>query len=230
MKSIETSGKTVDQAIELGLYKLETTRDKVKIDILTEGGLFDKAKVKITLNESSSEEIEILELVNNILKQLNINCSATVETTEDGFKVDVSGEDAGAVIGKRGDTIDALQYMVSQIFNKTKSKEEYKRISIDCEKYRERRVETLKILAVRLASKAIREQQVVKLEAMNAFERMIIHTELQKNDRVSTESKGEEPNRYLTIIPKRLTNKDKKEAKNNDIAIDENSSSRVDNN
>lgn len=214
MKSVETMGKTVDQAIELALYKLETTRDKVKIQILNEGGLFDKAKVKVMLNEESEQEKDIREFVETLLQKLNVTCTCSVEETPEQFTVEMQGEDAGAVIGKRGDTLDALQIIVNQIINKNKHGEEYKRVVLDCENYRDRREETLRLLAARMATKAVRTKQTVKLEPMTAAERRIIHTELQNDTRVFTESVGEEPNRYLTIVPKKFIKKEQTSEEN----------------
>ena len=215
MKSVETVGKTVEQAIELALYKLETTRDKVKIQILNEGGLFDKAKVKVMLNKESEQEKTIREFVEALLQKLNVTCTCVVEETPEEFRVEMQGEDAGAVIGKRGDTLNALQVLVNQIVNKQKHGDEYKRVVLDCENYRDRREETLRLLAARMANKAVRSKQTVKLEPMTAAERRIIHTELQNDSRVFTESVGEEPNRYLTIIPKKSTKKEKSTEEDN---------------
>lgn len=199
MKSIETQGKTVDQAIELGLYKLGTTRDQVKITILEEAGLFNKARVKLMLNECSEEELAIKNLTQELTSKMGIDVEIDVEETENGFKVNISGKDAALAIGKHGDCLEALSNLLNGIYNKDKSHNENKRIIVDSNNYRERREGTLTILAKKLASKAIREGRNVKLEPMTSYERRIIHNALQSNDRVETESEGTEPNRYVVI-------------------------------
>ena len=175
MKSIETEGKTVDQAIEIGLYKLGLTRDQVKISILEQAGLFTKAKVRLSTLDSSPAEDELRSTVENLLKALNLNCDVFVEEQEDCTVVDITGEDAALVIGKRGDTLDAFQTLINSMINDKKPSEERKRIKVDSNNYRVRREDTLNILAQRMAAKAIRENRNVRLDPMNAYERRIIH-------------------------------------------------------
>lgn len=224
MKSIETQGKTVDQAIEIGLYKLEAKREDVKIAILEEAGLFTKARVRLTLLEGESEgETKVKKIVEDLLHAMNINCDIYVEEREEDFFIDITGEDAALVIGKRGDTLDALQYLIYQMLNNGIEKDDQKKIVLDSAGYKKRREESLKGLAHRTAAKAARENKNIALEPMNAFERKIIHTELALDNRVETESRGNEPNRYIVIKvknkgDKRKENhnqrKEKEEAKN----------------
>lgn len=199
MKSIETQGKTVDQAIELGLYKLNTTRDQVKITILEEAGLFNKARVRLTLNITSKEEEEIKELATALLSRMNLNVEITVEDTDEYFLVNISGKDAALAIGKHGDCLEAIGYLLNTIYNKDKNKDETKRIMADSDNYRQRRQATLVVLAKKMASKAIRTGKDVKLEPMSSFERRIIHNTLQQNTHVETQSQGNEPNRFVVI-------------------------------
>ena len=205
MNSIDVSGKTVEQAIEIGLYKLNATKDDVKIIILDEGGLFEKAKVKLILKSAYENQTEIEQLINNITESMKLNIAATVEETDDSVKIEFAGEDIGVIIGKRGDTLDALQYLLSQIINKNSTKNESKKIFIDCEGYRQKREDTLKSLANRLADKVIKENKPKKLEPMSAFERKVIHLALEGRKNVTTVSKNEEPNRYIVISPKQKT-------------------------
>ena len=109
MNSIEVTGKTVEQAIEIGLYKLNVTKDDVKIFVLDEGGLFDKAKVKLILNTAYEDLSENERFINDLTEKMQLNLSATVEETAKEAKVNFVGEDIGVIIGKRGDTLDALQ-------------------------------------------------------------------------------------------------------------------------
>jgi len=209
MKSIETQGKTVDQAIELGLYKLETTRDKVKISILEEAGLFNKARVKITLDESSETENSVKTLVEELLNKMNLELEVTVEEQEEQFLVDVTGKDAALLIGKRGESLDAFSFLVNNIYNKGKKHEDYKKVVVDSNNYKSKREDTLKILAERMAAKAIRENRDVRMEPMNANERRLIHSALSEHAKVETESHGNEPNRYVVIKLKNKNNTSK---------------------
>lgn len=211
MKSIETQGKTVDQAIELGLYKLGLTRDQVKITILEQAGLFNKARVKLSVGESSESETTLKTLAEELLAKMGLEIIVSVEEQEDKFLVEVGGEDAAILIGKRGESMDGFQFLLNALFNKGKKHEEYKRVVVDSNNYKSRREDTLKILAERTAARAIRENQDIRLEPMSANERRIIHAALASSDRVETESKGNEPNRYVVI---KLKNKKKKSEEN----------------
>ena len=108
MKSIETQGKTVDQAIELGLYKLNTTRDQVKITILEEAGLFNKARVRLSLNQTSEEEGKVLAIAEELTKKMGLNVDVFVEETEEGFSCNITGRDAALAIGKHGDCLESI--------------------------------------------------------------------------------------------------------------------------
>lgn len=206
MKSIETQGKTVDQAIELGLYKLGLTRDQVKITILEQAGLFNKARVKLSVGESSEAETSLKALTEELLSKMGLDITVSVEEQEDKFSVEVGGEDSAILIGKRGESLDGFQFLLNTLFNKGKKHEEYKRVVVDSNNYKTRREDTLKILAERTAARAVRENQDIRLEPMSANERRIIHSALASSDRVETESKGNEPNRYVVI---KLKNKKK---------------------
>lgn len=208
MKSIETQGKTVDQAIELGLYKLGVTRDQVKITILEQAGLFNKARVKLSLGESSESENKLKEFIEGLISKMGLDLNVMVEEQEEQFLVDITGEDAALLIGKRGDSLEGFQFLINTIYNKGKKHEEYKKVVIDSNHYKDKREDTLKVLALRTASRAVRENRDIKLEPMNANERRIIHEALADHAKVETESKGNEPNRYVVV---KLKNKTKKE-------------------
>lgn len=211
MKSIETQGKTVDQAIELGLYKLGLTRDQVKITILEQAGLFNKARVKLSVGQASEAETELKTLTEELLSKMGLDITVSVEEQEDKFSVEVGGEDSAILIGKRGESLDGFQFLLNALFNKGKKHEDYKRVVVDSNNYKARREDTLKILAERTAARAVRENQDIRLEPMSANERRIIHSALADSDRVETESKGNEPNRYVVI---KLKNKKKNTNKN----------------
>lgn len=229
MKSIETQGKTVDQAIELGLYKLNTTRDQVKITILEEAGLFNKARVRLSLNQTSEEEGKVLAIAEELTKKMGLNVDVFVEETEEGFSCNITGRDAALAIGKHGDCLESIGYLINQIYNKGKAHAEYKRISVDSDNYRARREATLVILAKKMASKAVRENHNVKLEPMTSYERRIIHATLADNSKVETESQGNEPNRFV-VIKLKLNNHKKADTKADaQQAQEDNTSTRADN-
>lgn len=201
MNSIEVSGKTVDQAIEIGLFKLNAKREDVTVIVLEEGGLFDKAKVRLILTSEFENQTEVEKVVTNFCAATGLKIFGTVEESDKEIKINFTGEDVGSIIGKRGDCLDATQFLMSQIINKNKPNKEYKRVIIDSEGYRGKREESLRALARKLASKAVKEGKIQKLEPMNAYERKIIHLALEGREDVTTVSKNEEPHRYITIIP-----------------------------
>lgn len=209
MKSIETQGKTVDQAIEIGLYKLGVTRDQVKISILEQAGLFNKARVRLSLDSSSEAETGLKELVEQITQLMGLSVDVYVEEKEDVFVVDVTGQDAAIFIGKRGDNLEGFGFLINSIYNKGKKADEYKRVIVDSDGYKQKREETLKILAARTASRVVNSGRSVKLEPMSANERRIIHTALADHAKVDTVSNGKEPYRYITVVLKNAPDKRK---------------------
>ena len=221
MKSIETQGKSVDQAIEIGLYKLGVTRNDVKIEILEQAGIFNKARVRLSLGTSSAEETAVKELVDKLISLMGLELETFVEEREKDFYVNVTGSDSAIFIGKHGDSIEQFQTVINYIFNKNKSKEETKHITIDSNKYAERRTETLTNLAKRTAGKVIRENKDFKFEAMNSYERRIIHSALANNDKVITESYGNEPNRCVVIKLKTNITRQKNEGEIKDYFDDD---------
>lgn len=199
MKSIETQGKTVDQAIEIGLYKLGAKRDDVRIDILEQAGLFNKARVRLSLNTTSEEEGVVKELVEKLINLMGLELEVYVEERESDFLVNVTGKDSALFIGKHGDSIEQFQTVVNGIYNNGKPREEFKKITVDSNNYIVKREEVLTNLAKRTAGKVIREHKDFKFEAMNSYERRIIHSALANHDKVITESYGNEPNRYVVV-------------------------------
>ncbi len=199
MKSIETQGKTVEQAIEIGLYKLEAKREDVTIEILEQAGLFNKARVRLSLGVSSEQEEEVKKLVQKVVLLMGLNLNVSVEEREEEFFVNVTGEDAALFIGKHGDSIEEFQTIINAMYNNKKSREEYKRILVDSNNYISKRQETLVNLARRTAGKVVREKKDFKFEPMNSYERRIIHSALSDNDKVITESYGNEPTRYVVV-------------------------------
>lgn len=209
MKSIETQGKTVEQAIEIGLYKLEAKREDVTIQVIEQAGLFNKARVRISVGGSSEEETQVKELIEKTISLMGLNLNVYVEEREEEFFVNVTGEDAALFIGKHGDSIEEFQTMINAMFNNQKPREEYKRIIVDSNNYITKRQETLVGLAKRTAGKVVRDKKEFKFEPMNSYERRIIHSALSDNDKVITESYGNEPNRYVVVKLKNNLQKSK---------------------
>jgi len=221
MKSIETQGKTVDQAIEIGLYKLGVKREEVKIDILEQAGLFNKARVRISVGTSSPDEGKLKELVEKLVNLMGLDVEVYVEEREKEFFVNVTGTDSAIFIGKHGDSIEEFQILLNYIFNKDKSRDESKRIIVDSNNYAQRRTETLTNLAKRTAGKVVRDNKEFKFEAMNSYERRIIHSALADHGKVITESYGNEPNRYVVVKLRNNISRQKNEGEIKDYFEDD---------
>ena len=212
-KTIMSEGKTTTEAIEKGLKELGVSKDKVEIKILEE----KKQKINTQLNENQDKIIkkekikeekkhnenmqEIETAVEDINKFLNefLKNSATQKTEIKDFDiyVDITGENLNYLIGYRGETINAIQVLLTTIANKKSSQKI--RVYLDIAGYREKRIKTLEDLAEKLARTVERTRKSVTLEPMTAYERKIIHTKLQNNSKVKTFSKGEEPYRKVVI-------------------------------
>ena len=209
-KFVETQASSVDHAVDKALEELGVSKDKVEIEVLSKGGLFSKAKVRVTVKEDISDKL--LEFINGTLERMGLKSRATVEDRDNTLYVRIEGEDSGVVIGYRGETLDAFQYLSLTFLNEHKG--ENKQVVVDCENYREKRKETLTALALRLAEKAVRLCRKIELEPMNPFERRIIHSALADSELAKTESVGEEQNRHIVIIPLGVEIKDERPLKN----------------
>lgn len=209
-KTVETQGSSVDIAIEKALVELGVSREKVDVDVISKGGLFSKAKVRVTVKDTVADKMA--EFFNGIFERMGLVSRATVEDKNGTLYVTIKGDDSGVAIGYRGEALDAFQYLALTFLNEQKC--EFKKVVVDCENYREKRRETLTALALRLAQKSVRLQRKIALEPMNPFERRIIHSALADSEIAETESEGDEPNRYIVIIPKGVELKDKRPIKN----------------
>lgn len=209
-KSIETQASSVDLAVEKALVELGVSKDKVDVEVISKGGLFSKAKVRVTVKDSIADKMA--EFFNGTLSRMGLSSRASVEDKNGTLYITISGDDSGVAIGYRGEALDAFQYLALTFLNEQKC--DFKKVVVDCENYREKRRETLSALALKLAQKALRLQRNIALEPMNPFERRIIHSALADSDIADTESEGEEPNRYIVIIPKGVELKDQRPLKN----------------
>lgn len=205
MISVEKKAGSVDQAIEECLKALQLSKDEVDIEILSSGGILSKALVRATKKETIEDKA--ITFINGLMNKMSLDCVSSINKGEDGNSfINISGNDNGIAIGYRGEVLDAIQYITMLAVNRDRNEsQEFTKISINAESYREKRTSTLTDLAGKLASKVARTGYSVELEPMNPFERRIVHTALQDNDSVITESYGVEPNRYVVIKPKHNT-------------------------
>ncbi|HHU48792.1 MAG: RNA-binding cell elongation regulator Jag/EloR [Caldicoprobacterales bacterium] len=205
MRSVITTGKTLEDAILAAAIQLAVQRDKLEIEVLEEPvkGLFGvfggkDAKIKASVMQSMGEVTR--NFLNELFEKMNLEAIVDVTETDDLISVNVSGPKMGILIGHRGETLDAVQYLTGLSVNR--ESKTYKRVIIDTENYRKKREETLIRLAKRLAHKVHKTRKKIVLEPMNPFERRVIHSTLQKDPYVITHSEGEEPYRKIVIALK----------------------------
>ncbi len=207
MEYIEVSAKTVNDAITEACQKLSVTSDKLEYEIIEEGsagflGIGAKpAKIKACVKCSIEDSAK--NFLKEVFEAMDLTVVITVKYDEENgsMDIDLSGDEMGVLIGKRGQTLDSLQYLVSLVVNK--DSEDYIRVKVDTEDYRQRRKETLENLAKNIAYKVKRTKRPVSLEPMNPYERRIIHSALQNDKYVTTHSEGEEPFRRVVVTLKR---------------------------
>jgi len=208
MQYSEFTGKTVDEALTAACEALGASSDKVEYEVIEEGasgflGIGAKqAVIKARIIEADVTT-KAKEFLNDVFTSMNmvVVIDAVFDDIERELSIDLSGDEMGVLIGKRGQTLDSLQYLVSLVVNK--DEENYIRVKIDTENYRERRKETLENLAKNISFKVKRSRRAVSLEPMNPYERRIIHSALQDDKYVETHSEGEEPYRYVVVTPKK---------------------------
>ena len=207
MDFIEVSAKTVNDAITEACQKLTVTSDKLEFEVIEEGssgflGIGAKpAVIKARVRCSVADNAKIF--LNEVFEAMKLNVVIGVEYDEAArnMNIDLSGDEMGVLIGKRGQTLDSLQYLVSLVVNK--EAKEYIRVKLDTENYRQRRKETLENLAKNISYKVKRTKSPVSLEPMNPYERRIIHSALQNDRYVVTHSEGEEPFRRVVVTLKK---------------------------
>lgn len=222
MQYQEFTGKTVDEAIENGLKTLGLTREQVDVRVLEEGKkkLFGSIKARVEMAAPESEQAQeeqtaaeeqsaaqtdgerTVVFLEGLFKLLNITACTELVSEGDKVEINVTAANSNAVIGKHGGMLDAIQTLAGAVANT--GRDDYKRVVVDCENYRENRENTLNKLANNLAQKAQNLQRKIMLEPMNPYERRIIHSALSNVEGIKTESEGKEPNRYIVIIPDNL--------------------------
>ncbi len=210
MEYIEISAKTVNDAITEACQKLGVTSDKLDYSVIEEGsngflGIGSRPaiiKARVLDVELSTEDLA-KKFLSDVFAAMQLEVVITLDykEAERELSIDLSGDDMGVLIGKRGQTLDSLQYLVSLVVNK--DVDDYIRVKVDTENYRERRKETLENLAKNIAYKVKRTRRPVSLEPMNPYERRIIHSALQNDKYVTTHSEGEEPFRKVVVTLKK---------------------------
>ena len=209
MEFKEFTGKTVDDALTNATVTLGVTSSEIKYEVIEEGsngflGIGSKdAVIKVVISGNEDPKDVAKDFLNGVFEamQLEVNISMELEEADNTLSIDLAGPEMGVLLGKRGQTLDSLQYLTNLAVNR--SAENYTRVKIDTEDYRRRRKETLENLAKNMASKVKRTKKAVTLEAMNPYERRIIHSALQNDNNVTTHSEGEEPYRYVVITLKK---------------------------
>lgn len=207
MDFMEFRGKTVSEALTEAQVALGVTSDKIEYEVVEEGssgllGLFSKEAV-IRAKQKEEAGDKLCTFLKEVLEKMDIAAEPVVEINEEEkvYSINLEGDDTGDLIGKRGQTLDALQYLTSILANK--DSKEYYRVKLDTKNYRERRKKTLENLAKNIAAKVKKTKKKIVLEPMNPYERGIIHSYLQSDKYVTTKSEGEEPNRKVVVYYKR---------------------------
>jgi spoIIIJ-associated protein len=207
--SIEKTAKTVQEAVSLALSELNVSEEDVDVEVLDEGnkGIFGligskMARVVVTVKEQEQQDRSDIarDFLSTVLGNMGVEAQISIDEDDENIVIDINGDDIGIIIGRRGETMDSLQYLTSLVVNK--DYEDYKRVILNVENYRQKREETLVKLANRLAEKVVKYRKPVTLEPMNPYERRIIHSTLQNHKYVETYSTGEEPKRKVVITLK----------------------------
>lgn len=207
---VEVSAKTVGEAITEACRKFGVTSDKLDYQIVEEGSsgfLGIGSKPAVIKAAVKVEKLSVDEIAKGFLRDvfgaMNMEVAVDVQYEEESgtMNIDLAGEEMGILIGKRGQTLDSLQYLVSLVVNK--ESDEYIRVKVDTEDYRARRKETLENLAKNIAYKVKKTRRAVSLEPMNPYERRIIHSTLQNDKYIATHSEGDEPFRRVVVTYRR---------------------------
>ena len=213
MDYIEISAKTVDDAITDACQKFTVTSDKLEYEVVDEGktgllGIGARPAV-IKVRVKSSVEDKAKDFLKDVFAAMDLTVVANISYNEENaMDIELSGDEMGILIGKRGQTLDSLQYLVSLVVNK--DTENYVRVKVDTENYRKRRKETLENLARNISYKVKRTKRPVSLEPMNPYERRIIHSALQNDKYVTTYSEGDEPFRHVVVVLKKYERNEKR--------------------
>ena len=206
INTVQAKGKTVEEAIQNALEELGTTEDKVTVKVLDipDSGILSMfgnkyAKVEVTVNDDTLENGKAF--LTELLEKMGVKGTVDAYSEDDVLMLDIDSRETGILIGRRGQTLDSIQYLTSLVVNRDRS--DYIRVSLDVAGYRQKRKNSLQDLADRIALKVEKTKTSYELEPMNPYERRIIHSALQNYEHVTTHSEGEEPNRHIVIDYKR---------------------------
>ncbi len=206
-QTVEKRGRNVDEAVKAALDELNCNIEDVVIEIIEEPskgllGIVGKKPAVVKVSMLDKPEQEIRKVLENLLDKMKINYEiANIEYETDKVRINIIGKDMGLLIGRKGETLNALQYMVGLIINR--HREDRLRVILDVEDYRKKREESLEALAVRLSEKVKETRKNIVMRPMSSQERRIVHTALQGDPNITTYSIGEEPNRKLVITLKK---------------------------
>jgi spoIIIJ-associated protein len=203
MKTLESIGKSVNEALQNALRELNVTEDRVEYEVIDEGNkgflnFIGSKPAKIIVKVKRDYKEEVRTLLRSIFDNMGIKAEIRMKEESDVLYINVDGSKMGIIIGYRGETLDAIQYLVSLVVNKDHDLP-YKKVVLDAESYRKKREETLKRVAEKTAYKVKKSRRPYKLESMNPYERRVIHSALQENEFVYTFSEGEEPHRRIVV-------------------------------
>lgn len=210
MEFIEVTAKTVDDAITEALVQLGATSDQIEYEVIEKGSSgflgFNSKPAKIKARKKFTPEDIIRDFLTKVFEAMHMEVEIIIKQSdeENVFDVELKGDDMGVLIGKRGQTLDSLQYLTNLAINR--HVDDYIKVKLDTEDYRNRRKETLENLAKNIAYKVKRTKRPVSLEPMNPFERRVIHSALQNDRYVTTHSEGEEPYRHVVVTLKKEAN------------------------
>lgn len=203
--AIQKTGKTVDEAVNEALKELKIVREDAEIEIVDEGskgflGVFGAKDAVVMVKKKFNPEKIAADFLREVFISMGLIVKIDTKLKDKQLEISIGGDDMGIIIGKRGQTLDSLQYLVNLVVNKGNAP--YISITLDTENYRSRRKETLESLAFNLAKKVKHTGKNIVLEPMNPYERRIIHSSLQNDRYVTTYSEGEEPYRNVVIALK----------------------------
>lgn len=207
MDFIEISARTVDDAITQAMIQLETTSDKLEYEVIEKGttGFLGFARKDAVIRARKKNDVidHIKSFLGKVFDAMELKVELEIVQDEEAnvITIELKGEEMGVLIGKRGQTLDSLQYLTNLVVNK--NAEKFVKVKIDTEDYRKRRRETLENLAKNIAAKVKRTKHSVALEPMNPFERRVIPSTLQNDKLIKTHSEGDEPFRHVVVTLKR---------------------------
>ncbi|MFS0559142.1 RNA-binding cell elongation regulator Jag/EloR [Terribacillus sp. 179-K 1B1 HS] len=206
MKQLTARGKTVEEAIQSALQQLRVSKEEVEVAVIDEGSkgflnLFGAKPAVVRVEVKQTDNVQAAkEYLESVIRHLHPGAKVEISSVKKKHMMfAISGDNLGMLIGKRGQTLNALEVLVEQFLHQLKAY--HFTVTVDAEGYRSRRRETLEMLAVQAASKALALHKAIPLDPMPASERKIIHAAVQKQKGVETDSKGKEPNRFIVIQP-----------------------------